>query len=75
MFIGIDVAKNKHDVCIYDSENEKFTAFTIPNTRKGFEKFWIRLREFKKEHVLEDVVIGFESTGPYAEPFFHYLRT
>jgi transposase len=33
-----------------------------------------KLCQFKKQQGLEDIVIGFESTGPYAEPLFHFLR-
>ena len=30
--------------------------------------------QFQKQEGLKDIVIGFESTGPYAEPLVHYLR-
>jgi transposase len=30
--------------------------------------------QFKRQHQLQDIVIGFESSGPYAEPLYHYLK-
>ena len=48
--------------------------FAFHNTRSGFDKFWERLCKFKEKQMLEEIVIGFESTGPYAEPICHYLR-
>ena len=55
MFVGIDVSKKKHDVCIYDKENEKFTSFQISNNRDGFEKFVSR--------IFKDDVIAMEANG------------
>jgi transposase len=46
----------------------------VYNNRQGFEKFWAKLCRFKTEHGLEDVMIGFESTGPYAEPICNFFR-
>jgi transposase len=34
----------------------------------------MKLSQFKRNEGLKEVVIGFESTGPYAEPLLHYLR-
>ena len=37
IYIGIDVAKDKHDCFITNSEGEVlFNAFTIPNNADGF---------------------------------------
>lgn len=48
--------------------------FAFYNSKKSFGKFWQKLCQFKNEQGLEQIVIGFESTGPYAEPLFHYLK-
>ncbi len=65
MFVGIDVSKKKHDVCIYDKENEKFISFRIPNNREGFEKLASKISK-------EDV-IALEATGIYHEPLYNFL--
>lgn len=35
---------------------------------------WDKVCQFKRAQGLKDIVVGFESTGPYAEPLFHFLR-
>lgn len=38
IYVGIDVAKDKHDCFITNSNGEVlFKSFTIPNNRAGFE--------------------------------------
>ena len=34
--LGIDVAKNKLDVCLLNPENDQRRAKTVPNTPEGF---------------------------------------
>lgn len=38
LFIGIDVAKSKHDCCIINSDGVIITdSLRIPNSKEGFE--------------------------------------
>ncbi|MBW2632504.1 MAG: IS110 family transposase, partial [Deltaproteobacteria bacterium] len=55
-------------------KNKDIKPFPIYNTGQSFKKFWEKLCRFKEDHMLDEVVIGFESTGPYAEPITNYLR-
>lgn len=48
--------------------------FTFFNNGWGFNGFWSRIDKTMKAHNLEEVVVGFESTGPYGEPLIHYLK-
>ncbi len=48
--------------------------FTFSNNIEGFKKLWDRICSMKIAHHLEEVVVGFESTGAYGEPLVHYLR-
>ena len=48
--------------------------FEFSNDRTGFQKLWDRICWTKMAHHLEEVVVGFESTGAYGEPLVHYLR-
>jgi transposase len=41
---------------------------------KSFQEFWQKLSQIQRQQGPQACVIGFESTGPYAEPLFHYLR-
>jgi transposase len=47
--------------------------FRFDNTREGFEKFWCMAMASKNRFGCDEVVVGYESTGPYAEPLVHYL--
>ena len=47
--------------------------FKFDNTKEGFEKFWCLTVANKNRFGCDEVVVGYESTGPYAEPLVHYL--
>ncbi len=48
-------------------------VFKFGNTREGFEKFWHLVVAARNRFRCAEVVMGYESTGPYAEPLVHYL--
>ena len=74
LIAAMDIGKKVHYGYFRDSSGHDIQPFGFYNTRDGFDKFWTRLCKFKEKQMLEDIVIGFESTGPYAEPICHYLR-
>jgi transposase len=49
-------------------------VFKFGNTREGFEKFWSLVVGSKNRFHCDEVMVGYESTGPYAEPLVHYLK-
>ncbi len=48
-------------------------SFKFDNTKEGFEKFWWMIMASKNRFGCDEVLVGYESTGPYAEPLVHYL--
>ena len=48
-------------------------VFKFGNTREGFDKFWSLVVASKTRFHCDEVIVGYESTGPYAEPLVHYL--
>ena len=48
-------------------------VFKFGNTREGFEKFWHMVVAAQNRFQCTEVMVGYESTGPYAEPLVHYL--
>jgi transposase len=48
-------------------------VFKFGNTREGFDKFWSLVAASKTRFHCDEVIVGYESTGPYAEPLVHYL--
>ena len=72
IYIGIDVAKDKHDCFITNSDGEVlFKAFTIANNLDGFNELYQKI-----ESVMEDVTkvkVGLEATGHYSYNLLGYL--
>ena len=48
-------------------------SFRFDNIKEGFEKLWHMIVASKKRFGCDEVLVGYESTGPYAEPLVHYL--
>ena len=70
----LDIGKKIHYGYFRAPSGKDIQPFAFINTSRSFDKFWERLCNFKEKHMLEDIVVGFESTGPYAEPICQYLR-
>ena len=72
IFVGIDVAKDKHDCFITNSDGEVlFKPFTITNNLDGFDELYQKI-----ESVMEDVSkakVGLEATGHYSYNLLGYL--
>lgn len=72
IYAGIDVAKDKHDCFITNSDGEVlFKAFTIPNNRDGFDELYQKI-----ESVTDDITkvkVGLEATGHYSYNILGYL--
>jgi len=74
LIVALDIGKNIHYGYFRTPKNKEIKPFRIYNTGQSFNKFWEKLCRFKDKHILDEVVVGFESTGPYAEPISNYLR-
>jgi len=62
-FIGIDIAKYKHDCFIMDHNGEViFKSFSFSNDKTGFNQFYSILCTLDPNH---EKRIGFEATGHY----------
>ena len=71
-FVGIDVAKDKHDCFICNSDGEVlFHAFTIPNTKEGFDNLYQKILSVTPD--LSKVKVGLEATGHYSYNLLGYL--
>lgn len=72
LFVGIDVAKDKHDCFITNSDGEVlFKAFTIPNNLEGFNNLYQKIKSvMENEH---KVKVGLEATGHYSYNLLGYL--
>ncbi len=72
IYAGIDVAKDKHDCFITNSDGEVlFKAFTIPNNRDGFDELYQKITSVTDD--LTKVKVGLEATGHYSYNILGYL--
>ena len=70
--VGIDVAKDKHDCFITNSDGEVlFKSFTIANNREGFETLFQRIQSVSDD--LTKVKVGLEATGHYSYNLLGFL--
>lgn len=65
ILVGIDVAKDKHDCFISNSDGEVlFDVFTITNTMDGFSELYEKISSVAED--LSKVKVGLEATGHYS---------
>lgn len=70
--VGIDVAKDKHDCFIINSEGEVFAdVFTIPNSLGGFQHLLQRIRDCSSHQ--GKIKVGLEATGHYSYNILGFL--
>jgi len=74
LIVALDIGKNIHYGYFRTPKNQDIKPFRIYNTGQSFKHFWKKLNSFRQQHGLDEVVVGFESTGPYAEPITNFLR-
>ena len=75
LYVGIDVAKYKHDLAVIDSEGTVFIRhLQIGNNREGFTKLHMTLANLQKT-TGEEIQIALEDTGHYCFNILRFLRT
>ena len=72
IYVGIDVAKDKHDCFITNSDGEVlFKAFTITNNLNGFNDLYQKIETVMKD--ITKVKVGLEAAGHYSYNLLGYL--
>ena len=74
MIVALDLGNESHYAYFRAPSGEDLKPFRFYNLKEDFDNFLEKIYKFQKEHHLKEIVIGFESTGSYAEPLFHFLR-
>jgi transposase len=69
LFVGIDVSKEKFDVCGISDEGKKRFSVSCSMNREGFDKLIVQLSVASTGSLL----LGMESTGSYHIALFSYL--
>ena len=72
IYVGIDVAKDKHDCYITNTDGEVlFQVFTIENNLEGFNDLYQKIKSVSRD--LSKVKVGLEATGHYSYNLLGYL--
>lgn len=72
IFIGIDVAKDKHDCVIVNSNGKVlYNVFTISNTLDGFNDLLIKIKSVSSD--FNKIKVGLEATGHYSYNLLGFL--
>ncbi len=72
IYIGIDVAKDKHDCFLTNSDGEVLcNPFTISNNHEGFETLFQQIQSVSDD--LIKVKVGLEATGHYSYNLLGFL--
>lgn len=73
VYVGIDVAKDKHDCFIANSDGEVlYDVFTIQNDMDGFEDLLFKIKTASRD--LSKVKVGLEATGHYSCNILGFLH-
>lgn len=75
-YVGIDVSKDKSDICIKDvNGNEMIQRFKITNNKADLGHLYETIERLKsKTSGKSDVVFGMEATGIYSLPLYSALK-
>lgn len=74
LIVTIDIGKTTPMGYCRCPDRSEVKPFEFANNRAGFSKLWECIVKTKEAKGLEEVVVGYESTGSYAEPLIHFLK-
>lgn len=74
IYVGIDVAKDKHDCFAMNSDGEILIEhFSFPNCLQGFNQFFNLVVGFKES--FDKIKVGLEATGHYSNNILNFLTS
>ena len=75
IYVGIDVAKDKHDCCILGGNGQTVQeVFTFRNNHEGFEQLISAIQRSSEAEGSGQIKAGLESTGHYSGNLETFLR-
>lgn len=74
LIVGVDIGMvSNHGYCTA-ADGRSTKTFRFDNTREGLDTFWSMILASKTRFQCTEVIVGYESTGPYGEPLIHSLK-
>ncbi|MBM4270714.1 MAG: IS110 family transposase [Deltaproteobacteria bacterium] len=74
LLVTVDIGKMMNMGYCRCPDKTEVKPFEFQNGYQGFNKFLNIILKTQTTKKLEHIVVGFESTGAYAEPLMHFLR-
>jgi len=73
LIVAVDVGMVMNRGYCTTPDGKSSKPFKFENTREGFDTLWGMIMTSKERFKCSEVIVGYESTGPYGEPMVHYL--
>jgi transposase len=73
LIVTIDIGLEMNRGYCTTTDGRDIKPFRFDNTRAGLDRLWSMIVVNKNRFRCDEVIVGYESTGPYGEPIGHYL--
>ena len=73
LMVTVDIGMAGNTGYCTTPDGRDIKPFKFGNTREGLDKLWSLVVVNKNRFKCNEVIVGYESTGPYAEPLVHSL--
>ena len=74
LIVAVDIGMLSNHGCCTTADGRSTKTFMFDNTREGLDKLWSMVLASKSRFQCNEVIVGYESTGPYGEPLMYYLK-
>ena len=74
LIVAIDIGMASNHGCCVAADGRSTKTFRFDNTREGLDTLWNMVLASKTRFQCNEVIIGYESTGPYGEPLIQSLK-
>jgi len=74
LIVTVDIGMSSNHGYCTAGDGRSTKTFKFDNTREGLDTFWSMVLSSKARFRCTEVIVGYESTGPYGEPLIHYLK-
>ena len=73
LIVAVDIGMEMNRGYCTTPDGRSSKTFKFDNTRAGMDTLWDMVMMNKSKFKCNEVIVGYESTGPYGEPMLHYL--
>jgi transposase len=73
LIVTIDIGLEMNRGYCTTTDGRDTKPFRFDNTREGLDTLWSMIVVNRNRFRCNEVIVGYESTGPYGEPIGHYL--